>query len=156
MVELLGGGDLVAHAARIADLARRLSDARQAAAREAAQSLVEAIERHRDRLQRYFGDVEASVLAEALRPLIDLNPPDDLSGLEAAALASQIDSAQARAAEARRRLDELRSEGRLAWVRAGEFVTEPIATEEEIDPALDRLREAIASELADGRQVRLQ
>ena len=40
--------------------------------------------------------------------------------------------------------------------RAGEFVTEPIAAEEEIDPALDRLREAIASELADGRQVRLQ
>ncbi len=156
LVELLAGGDLVAHAARITALARQLIEARQAAAGEAAQRLVRAIEGHRDRLRRDFGDLESSAVDEALRPLIQLTPAEDLHGADAAALASQIDSAQARAAEARRRLDELRSEGRLAWVRAGEFVTEPITTEEEIDPALDRLREAIASELADGRQVRLQ
>ena len=156
LVELLAGGDLVAHAARITDLAGRLIDARQTATGEAAQRLIEAIEGHRDRLRRDFGDLEGSAVDEALRPLIQLTPPEDLGGADAVALASQIDSAQARAAEARRRLDELRSEGRLAWVRAGEFVTEPIAAEEEIDPALDRLREAIASELADGRQVRLQ
>ena len=137
-------------------MARGLRDARQTAARLAAESLVDTIERHRDRLQRDFGDLDESVVAEALRPLTDLTPPDDLGGMQAAALASQIDSADARAAEALTRLDELRSAGRLAWVRASEFVTEPIATEEEIDPALDRLREAIAAELADGRQVRLQ
>ena len=156
LVELLAGGDLVAHAARITDLASRLIDARQAATGEAAQRLIEVIEAHRDGLRRDFGDLESSAVDEALRPLIQLTPPEDLRGADAATLASQIDSAQARAAEAGRRLDELRSEGRLAWVRASEFVTEPIATEEEIDPALDRLREAIASELADGRQVRLQ
>ena len=156
LVELLSGDDLVAHAARITGLARSLSDVRQAAARQTAESLADTIERHRNRLRQDFGDLEESVVAEALRPLIDLTPPDDLGGMEAAVLASRIDSADARAAEALARLDELRSAGRLAWVRASEFVTEPIATEEEIDPALDRLREAIAAELADGRQVRLQ
>ena len=156
LVELLAAGDLVTQAARIIDLARRLAEAREAAALAAAARLTEVVEQQRDRLRSLFDDLEPDVVAEALRPLIELRPPDDPRDADAAALISQIDSANARAAEAEAQLAELRAAGRLSWVRAGEFVTEPISAEEEIDPALDRLREAIATELAEGKQVRLQ
>ena len=53
-------------------------------------------------------------------------------------------------------LEELQAAGNLARVHVTELVTEPITTEEELDVALGRIRQAAVAELADGKQVRLQ
>ena len=156
LVELLTGGDLVDRAARIIDLTRRLTAFREGAVNDAAERLAAEVEQLRQAIRRDFSDIDGGALAEALRPLDELFPSSDTRELEATALEAQIDSARARAMEARRQLEELRFAGSLSWVRVSEFITEPITNEDEIGPALDRIREAIAAELADGRQVRLQ
>ena len=156
LVDLLAAGDLVRHAARITALARRLAETRQAARHEAADRLCEALDEIRGSLRREFNAVDASALAEALRPIEKLAPPDDLTSVDASELAARIDSAHARAREATRQLEGIRASGQLAWVRVSELVAEPITAEDEIDPVLNRIREAIATELADGKQVRLQ
>ena len=96
-----------------------------------------------------------SALAEVLRSLDSLKPPDELNTLDAPELKGRIDTANARAGNARRQLEELRTAGRLSWIRVGELIPGPISAEDEIEPALERIRDAVAGELADGRQVRL-
>ena len=156
LVDLLAAGDLVGHAARITALTQRLAEARQASTIKAADRLNNVLDEIRVRLRREFNEVDTSALAEALRPIETLAPPEDLGSVDASTLGARIDSARARAAEVTRQLEELRTSGQLAWIRVGELVTEPITVENEIDPVLDRIREAIATELADGKQVRLQ
>ena len=103
-----------------------------------------------------FIDVDEAAFAEALRPLEALRPPDDLTTADAATLEARIDSARARADTAARQLEELRAAGRLAWVSVSELAPDPIIEEEEIDPVLERIRQAIADQLGDGKHVRLQ
>jgi hypothetical protein len=43
----------------------------------------------------------------------------------------------------------------VAWVRVAELAPDPITEEAEIGPVLDRIREAIARQLADEKVVRL-
>ena len=156
LVDFLAAGDLVDHAARITALARRLAEQRQTATQEAADRLNGVIDEIRANLTREFNEVDSGALAETFRPIEHLRPPDDLTSVDASELEVRIDSARARAGEATHQLEELRASGQLAWVRVGEFVAEPITAEDEIDPVLDRIREAIATELAEGKQVRLQ
>lgn len=156
LVELLASGDLVSQAARIATLGRRLAEARHAAKSDAAQRLNATVEQLRDRLRREYSDADEAALAEAIRPLETLASPEDLTTVDADALEARIDSAHARCREAQQQLEELLTVGQLAWVRVGEVAPDIIASEEDIDPVLDRIREAIADELAEGKQVRLQ
>ena len=156
LVDLLAAGDLVDHAARITTLARRLADQRQTATQEVAVRLNGVIEETRSNLRREFIEVDGAVLAEALRPIEQLIPPDDLASVDASELEVRIDSVRARAREATHELENLRASGRLAWVRVADLIAEPITAEDEIDPVLDRIREAIATQLAEGKQVRLQ
>ncbi|PZS15414.1 MAG: hypothetical protein DLM60_17350 [Pseudonocardiales bacterium] len=69
---------------------------------------------------------------------------------------ARIDTARTRADVAARQLQELRAAGRLAWVRVAELVTEPITDEAEISAVLERIRHAIADQIAEGKQVRLR
>lgn len=156
LVDLLAAGDLVGHAARITSLARRLADERESATREAADRLKGVLDQTLADLRREFNQVDASAVAEALRPIEQLAPPDDLTSVDASELKARIDSARARASEAARQLEEMQASGQLAWVHVGQLIAEPITAEDEINPVLDRIREAIATELADGKQVRLQ
>ncbi len=156
LVELLASGDLISQAARIVTLGRRLAEARQAAKRDAAQLLNTTVEQLRDRLRREYSEADEAALAEAIRPLEALAAPENLSTVDVEALEARIDSAHARSREAQQRLEELLAVGQLAWVRVGEVAPETIASEEDIEPVLDRIREAIATELAEGKQVRLQ
>lgn len=156
LCDLLAAGDLADHAARIVAIGHRLAAARKDAATVAAQRLVATLEELRSQIREQFSELEDAAVAEAVRPLDALVPPEDLSGVDANALEARIDSAKARAATAERQLEELRSAAQLAWVRVGELVTEPITEEAEIEPVLDRIREAVAAELTDGKHVRLQ
>jgi hypothetical protein len=152
--DLLAAGNLADHAARIVALARKLAAARQAATRDAADRLISVLRKLRIRLRDQYGDLDEAALTEALRPLDDLAPPDDLNAIDATTLEARIDSA--RAGTAGHQLEELRSAGRVAWVRVIDLVADAITNEEELDAALARIREAIAAELADGKQVRFQ
>jgi hypothetical protein len=154
--DLLAAGDLAGHAARIFAVTRRLSEARAAATADAASRLRSALGEHEARLRDQFSDAGDGALAEMLRPLEALRPPDDLAGIDAEALEGRIDSAAARFATAVQQLEQLRSAGRLAWVRVGELVTDAITDETEIEPVLYRIRDAIAAKLSDGKHVRLQ
>ena len=136
-------------------LANRLRHAREEAARAAADRLNAVLDGIRSRLKREFSDLDERALAEVLRSLDRLKPPDDLNTLDAPELEGRIDSANARAGDARRQLEELRTAGRLSWIRVGELIPGPISAEDEIEPALERIRDAVAGELADGKQVRL-
>ncbi len=156
LAELLASGDLVDQVARIVALGGRIAEARAAAAQDAAQRLSTTLEELRDRIRREYSDADEAALAEAVRPLDALAPPGDLAAFNAEALKARIDSAHARSAEARRQLEELRAAGPLSWVQISEVAPEIIASEEDIGPVLERIREAIAAELAEGKQVRLQ
>jgi hypothetical protein len=153
--DLLAAGDLDDHAARIIAIARRLTETRRAATEESAAKLSATLAELQAQLREQFRDDEAA-LSEALRPIEALAPPDDLAGVDASALDARIDSARARAQTAATQLEELRAAGRLAWIRVSDLVTDAIVEEAEIDPVLKRIGEAIAEQLADGKQVRLQ
>lgn len=154
--DLLAAGDLADHAARIMAISGRIAQARREAAKAAAERLNTTLEELRARLRAEFNDDDEAALAEALRPLEALVAPTDLSGIDASTLESRIDSAHARARHAEEQLAELRAAGQLAWVRVSDFITEAITDETEIDPVLERIREAIATELAQDKHVRLQ
>jgi hypothetical protein len=156
LCDLLAAGDLAAHTARITAITRRVADARTAAAEAAAARLVTTLDELRSRLREQFANEDEAARAEALRPLDDLAPPDDLDGIDAATLEGRIDSAIVRARHAEKQLAELRAAGQLAWVRVADLVTEAITDEAEIEPVLDRIREAIEAELASDKHVRLQ
>lgn len=154
--DLLAAGDLADHVARIVAIGQRIAEARRSAVQQAAERLNATLEKLRARLRAQFSDEDDAAIAEALRPLDALAAPDDLSDLDAAALESRIDSAHARARHVEEQLEELRARGQLAWVRVSDLVAEVITDESEIDPVLDRIREAIAAELAQGKHVRIQ
>ena len=153
--DLLADADLAVHAITAIALANRLRDAREQAARAAADRLNNVLDKIRSRLRGEFSDLDEGALAEVLRAIDSLKPPDDLSTLAAPELKGRIDTANARAGDARRQLEELRTAGRLSWIRVSELITGPISAEDEIEPALERIRDAVAGELADGKQVRL-
>ena len=69
LVDLLSGGDLAGHAARIIELGKSLTEVRRAQTRGAALRLIEVIQRHRKGLSNEFDDLEGTAVAEALRPL---------------------------------------------------------------------------------------
>jgi hypothetical protein len=152
--DLLAAGDLAGHAARIIAIANHLADARRVATADAAARLSTTLQEVRTRLREEYG--EDQTVTEALRPLDALEPPNDLSAVEAATLDARADSARARAITAGRQLEELRSARRIAWIRVSDLVPDPITDESEIKPALDRIRDAIADQLADDKNVRLQ
>jgi hypothetical protein len=154
LLDLLAAGDLADNAARVTAIANHLSDARRAATADAAARLSATLHELRAQLREEYGADQT--VTEALRPLDALEPPDDLSAVDAATLDTRADSARARATTASRQLEELRSARRIAWIRVSELVPDPITDETEIKPALERIREAIADQLADEKTVRLQ
>jgi len=154
--DLLSDSDLATHAATAIAVAEHLARAREDAAQVAADRLNAVLEEIRSRIRSEFSDLDASTLAEVLGQFDRLVPPDLLGELGASELEARVDSAHARAGEARRQLEDVRTAGRVSWISTGDIVPGPISTEDEIEPALDRIRDVVAGELADGKQVRFQ
>jgi hypothetical protein len=154
--DLLGAGDLLSHRGEIKELTTRIEDARRIASDDAAARLTKELEANVAEIRNRFADMDHGKLDEALRQLDNLKPPEDPSTAPLGDLLARIELVPLRANAATRVLEELQAAGNLARVYVAELVSDPITTEDELDVALGRIRQAAAAELADGNQVRLQ
>jgi hypothetical protein len=156
LADLLAAGDLLTHRGQIKELTAKVAEARQKATTEARVNLTEKIESLRRALRERFADMDGGKVAEALRPVDDLLPKDVGDQVSLAELAARLEVAETRTSHAARVLEELQASGSLARVDVSEVVTEAITSEEELDAALECIRNVALPELADGKQVRLQ
>lgn len=156
LCDLLRSGDFADHMARLAAIVTGLNDARAEAVQRSAIRLKQSVEESSAALRDAFADLDEAVLVEALRPIESLDPPEELGDLDAGTLDAQVDSVRSRVEVAARQLEELRAAGQLSWVRVTDLVSEPIGSEEELDAAVNRIRDAVATELSEGKRVRLQ
>ena len=116
-----------------------------------------AFRKRRERLRERFASVDAATLDEALSGLASLVPSDgDADTVPVTVLIANRDSVEVRAARASAVLDEIQAAGNLARVVVSGLVAEPITSEEELEVALGRIRDAVSAELAAGKQVRIQ
>jgi len=90
-----------------------------------------------------------------MRPLNDLVPAPEISPADYGQLAASLEAADSRATKAARQLDEIQAQGKVAHIVVNDLVAKAITTEDELEGALDRIRDAAATELANGKQVRL-
>ncbi len=156
LVDLLAAGDLLTHRGQIKKLTTKVADARRKATAKTTAALTEKVEGLRAALRERFADMDGGKVDEALRSVDDLLPSDPTAEISLADLRSRLEVADTRCSHAANVLEELQAAGNLARVRVSEVVTEPITSEDELDVALGRVRHAAMTELADGKQVRLQ
>jgi len=156
LADLLAAGDLLSHRGAIKDLTMKVQDARRHAATEAAARVTDKLEEARTAIRARFAEMDSGKVDEALRQLDQLAPPAEPTTVPLGDLLARIELVEPRANNTGRVLEELQAAGNLARVRVMELVSEPITTEEELDIALGRIRQAAVAELADGKQVRLQ
>ena len=154
--ELVASGNLAADFARIAAITSRLAAARETATKEAADQLSVVLEDARAELRGRAVGVEPAVLAEMLRPLEELMPPSGPTSLSADVLEARAALARRRSEVISRQLEEFQAGGHLAFIEVSDLVGEAVRDEDELDAALSRIREAAATELALGKQVRLR
>jgi hypothetical protein len=154
--ELLSGGDLLDHIARMSSLADSLRTVRREANRQAAQTLTREIGALKQSIDVAFADLDPHVVEEAVRPLDVMAPTGDLEEYPAATSLARIDSARARAGDAAAQLEEVRAQGQLARLDVAALVPEPIVDEATLAAALDLIRESVVASWAEGKsQVRL-
>jgi hypothetical protein len=156
LADLLAAGDLLTHRGQIKDLTTKVAHARRTASSEARQALTEKVETLRAGVRERFTSIDSAKVDEALRPLDDLLPPGPPADTSLAELRAGFEVADVRCRHAAQVLEELQAAGNLARVHISQVVPEPITTEDELDVALERVRQAALTELAEGKQVRLQ
>jgi hypothetical protein len=88
--------------------------------------------------------------------LANLVPSAEVSAYDYRQLAANLEAVDGRANKVARQLDEILAQGKVAHIVVNDLVSKPITTEDELDGALDRIREAAAAELANGKQVRFE
>ncbi len=158
LADLLAAGDLLSHRGAIRDLTGKVQDMRRHASIEAADRVVAKLEEARAAIRTRFAEMDSSKVDEALRQLEQLAPPADPTNVPLGDLLARAELVEPRAASTARVLEELQAAGNLARIRVLDLVSEPITSEEELDVALKRIRQAALAELEppDPKQVRLQ
>ena len=155
--DLLASGDLANHIARIRAISTRLADDRRKVREQTLSELQTRVQEETERIRERFATVDATTLDEALSGLASLVPSDgDADTVPVTVLIANRDSVEVRAARASAVLDEIQAAGNLARVVVSALVAEPITSEEELEVALGRIRDAVSAELAAGKQVRIQ
>ena len=154
LADLLATGNLLSHRGAIKQLTTKVQDARRHAATEAAaQHHQPSLTMRAPTIRARFAEMDSGKVDEALRQLEQLAPPDEPTTVPLGDLLARVELVEPRAASTARVLEELQAAGNLARVRVMELVSEPITTEEELDIALDRIRQAAVAELARRRQA---
>jgi hypothetical protein len=155
--DLLAAGDLVTHRGEINDLTTKIVSAREQALQEARLALTAKVQQLRAVVRDRFPEMDGGKVDEALRPLDDLLPQDASAHIGLGDLRSRLEVAETRSAHAAHVLEELQAAGNLARVDVSQLVSEPITSEEELDVALGRIRDAVTPLiLVEKKQVRLQ
>jgi hypothetical protein len=158
LADLLATGNLLSHRGEIKQLTTKVQDARRHAATEAAAHITSKLDHARAAIRARFAEMDSGKVDEALRQLDQLAPPDEPTTVPLGDLLARAELVESRAASTARVLEELQAAGNLARIHVTDLVSEPITTEEELDIALGRIRQAALAELAppDPKQVRLQ
>jgi hypothetical protein len=156
LADLLATGNLLSHRGAIKQLTVKLQDARRRAASDAAARITTKLDAARSAIRARFAEMDSGKVDEALRQLDQLAPPPEPTAVPLGDLLARVELIEPRAANTARVLEELQAAGNLARVHVMELVSEPITTEEELDTALGRIRQAAVAELVEGKQVRLQ
>ncbi len=152
--ELLAADDLADQQPQIRALTQRLDASRRELRRQAEARLDEKLQAARARVAERYAEVDQAVVAEAALQLEGLAAASD--GLSLRSLRERLELVPVRAAAVERDLDAIAAKGEVAVVSAAAVVPEAITSPEELDAALENLREAVAVHLAAERQVRLQ
>ncbi len=152
--DLLAAGDLADHLAEIKACSARLARTRHATSQALLEKLEARVTEERQRIRTAFAALDAVKVAEALRPLDALLAQDDGESVPVDVLEARFDAVPARAEQARHVLEVLVA-GQFVRVEVGRFAPDPIATEEELDVVLGRIRDAIQAELGEGKKVKL-
>jgi hypothetical protein len=153
--DLLASGDLADHLAEIKSCSARLARTRHAAFQALSEQLEARVTEERQRIRTAFAALDDVKVTEALRPLDALLVHGDSDSVPVDVLAARLDAVATRADQARRVLEEVLVVGQLVRVEVGRLAPDPIATEEELDVVLGRIRDAAQAELGEGKQVRL-
>ncbi len=158
LADLLATGNLLSHRGAIKQLTTKVQDARRHAASEAAARITSKLDHARAAIRAQFAEMDSGKVDEAMRQLEHLAPPDEPTTVPLGDLLARAELVESRAASTARVLEELQAAGNLARIHVMDLVSEPITTEEELDVALGRIRQAALAELAppDPKQVRLQ
>lgn len=154
--DLLSAGDLAENVTQIKTLSTRIADMKRQAEGEATGQLTGQVSDAIRGLEEEFPSLEAATVQEALQPLRALAPADDNPAIVLATLRARSGSVAAVAANCRRTLQELVSQGQVAHVTVRELFAEPIVSEDDLSTALGRIREAVEKELAEDKQVWLE
>ncbi|HVL63597.1 MAG TPA: BREX system P-loop protein BrxC [Actinomycetota bacterium] len=150
--DLLSAGDLATNMGQIRSLTERLETERHRARTDAAAELAERLAAAREALRAEHAATETTVLDEALRPLDDLEPTDD-TPIEV--IRARADAVDTRTHQIRAALDAAADRGAVVRVPVSAVVPEPIATGEDLDEALTRIRRAVEEQLGPDTKVRL-
>jgi hypothetical protein len=155
--DLLASGDLPGHIARIRAISARLDDARRKAREAALSELRRRVQDETKGLRERFANVDQATLSEALTGVAGLVPSDgEADAVPIGVLTANLSAVEARVAQASAVLEEIQAAGNLARIDIGSLVGEPITSEEDLEIALGRIRDAVSAELAAGKQVRIR
>jgi hypothetical protein len=154
LVDLLAAEGLPASIARIRSITERLVAARLSAIESANAELKEKVVEKTRQIRVQYADVNGAVLEEALRPLEDLVPTGSAVEQALGQLLAKAEAVDTRAIKVTRQLDEIVAQGKVAHLVVHDLIRKPLTTEDELDAALERVRDAAAAELANGKQVR--
>lgn len=150
--DLLEGGTLADDLGKLKSLTAGISAHRKESRRRVLEALREAVEQQRERLKNSFSHLDPAVFDEAARPLTDLVPGDDVE-TSIDVLEPRADAVLGISARVRVVLEELSAVGEIARVQVAPLMGDlPITSEEELDVALKRVRDAVEDELGAGKK----
>ena len=156
LTDLLRGPYLLQNLGKIQQVVREQQGRYRNAWEDAREALRDGLDRAiADLRNRFSGSVDEAILSDALRPLQELAVPADASPD-----ALSLDDLRHRVAilpDVVRRIEEqlirAATTREVARLRVREIYSRPITTEEELEAALERLRQVIQNHLAEGKHV---
>lgn len=150
--DLLEGGTLADDLGQLKSLTSGILAKRKESHDRLLVGLRDAVEEERQRLRNAFSHLDPAVFEEAARLLTDLVPSDGVE-VSVDVIEARADAVTALSGRVRTVLEELGAVGEIARVRVAPLMGDvPITSEEELEVALKRVRDAVEAELGAGKK----
>ncbi len=157
--DLLGDVSWIDHLGKIRSLFDEHRQARDEAWWAVAERLRRAVATAVEALcSRYAGKVEKPALAEAVRPIQELAPSSDVTpeaGPSLDVLRSRLDAIESLQSKVDAQLAQLASAVEVVQVRVRDLFDGVVASDEDLEALLERIRQAAQDALAKGKHFRL-